>query len=238
MEDKKYRYNVYLMAEEYSTGYVELTKKEAEIVEYATNTSNWKDKEIEPYSGFFGIDTDKAKNYVEEYLSKIPVQILKAFDSENWKIIITNEELKEKFGFTYEIYGVTDYDTKTIYTYASEDAIQYGLGHEIGHFVDMYMGDLSQTLEWNKLVKTINPQYTPAYYFTLGNNENKGLEYFADSFLLYINDKLLLTKCSLEVSKFWDRLFDYLDDILKVISENTIKTNIFTSPPNYWNLSD
>lgn len=184
------------------------------------------------------IDTDKAKNYVEEYLSKIPVQILKAFDSENWKIIITNEELKEKFGFTYDIYGVTDYDTKTIYTYASEDAIQYGLGHEIGHFVDMYMGDLSQTLEWNKLVKTINPQYTPAYYFTLGNNENKGLEYFADSFLLYINDKLLLTKCSLEVSKFWDRLFDYLDDILKVISENTIKTNIFTSLSDYWNLSD
>ena len=178
------------------------------------------------------------QGYVEGYLSKIPVQILKAFDSENWKIIITNEELKEKFGFTYDIYGVTDYDTKTIYTYASEDAIQYGLGHEIGHFVDMYMGDLSQTLEWNKLVKTINPQYTPAYYFTLGNNENKGLEYFADSFLLYINDKLLLTKCSLEVSKFWNRLFDYLDDILKVISENTIKTNIFTSPSNYWNLSD
>lgn len=44
MEDKKYRYNVYLMAEEYSSGYVELTKKEAEIVKYATNTSNWKDK--------------------------------------------------------------------------------------------------------------------------------------------------------------------------------------------------
>ena len=53
MEDKKYRYNVYLMAEEYSSGYVELTKKEAEIVEYATNTSNWKDN-----SGFFGIDTE------------------------------------------------------------------------------------------------------------------------------------------------------------------------------------
>lgn len=58
MEDKKYRYSVCLMAEEYSTGYVELTKKEAEIVEYATNTSNWKDKEIEPYSEFFGIDTE------------------------------------------------------------------------------------------------------------------------------------------------------------------------------------
>ena len=172
------------------------------------------------------IDADKAKSYVEGYLSKIPVQILNVFDSENWKIIITNEDLKEKFGFTYDIYGVTDYDAKTIYTYASEDAIQYGLGHEIGHFVDMYMGDLSQTLEWDKLVKTINPQYTPAYYFTLGNDENKGLEYFADSFLLYINDKLLLTRCSLEVNKFWNRLFDYLDDILKVISENTIKPNI------------
>lgn len=58
MTDKKYRYNVFLMAEECSSGYVELTKREAEIVEYAANTANWKDKEIEPYSGFFGIDTE------------------------------------------------------------------------------------------------------------------------------------------------------------------------------------
>lgn len=58
MEDKKYRYNVCLIAEECSTGYVELTKKEAEIVEYATNPANWKDKVTEPYSGYFGIDTE------------------------------------------------------------------------------------------------------------------------------------------------------------------------------------
>lgn len=58
MKDKKYRYSVSLTAEETSFGYVELTKKEAEIVEYATNTANWKDKETEPYSGFFCIDIE------------------------------------------------------------------------------------------------------------------------------------------------------------------------------------
>lgn len=39
---KKYRYNVGLSTEQNFTGTVDLTKKEAEIVAYATNTKNWK----------------------------------------------------------------------------------------------------------------------------------------------------------------------------------------------------
>ena len=39
---KKYRYNVGLSTEQNFTGTIDLTKKEAEIVAYATNTKNWK----------------------------------------------------------------------------------------------------------------------------------------------------------------------------------------------------
>lgn len=57
-EDKKYKYGVCLSAEDYSDGYVRLTRREAEIVSYATNERNWEDKESNPYSGSFYIDLD------------------------------------------------------------------------------------------------------------------------------------------------------------------------------------
>lgn len=55
---KKYRYNVGLLAEEDFTGTIDLTKREAEIVAYATNTNNWKNRCGGGWCGSFWIDTD------------------------------------------------------------------------------------------------------------------------------------------------------------------------------------
>lgn len=57
-EDKKYKYFVSLSADDETCGYVRLTRREAEIVSYATNERNWEDKESNPYSGSFYIDLD------------------------------------------------------------------------------------------------------------------------------------------------------------------------------------
>lgn len=55
-EEKKYKYEVCLSAEDYSGGYVRLTRREAEIVSYATSECNWEDKELNPCSGSFHIN--------------------------------------------------------------------------------------------------------------------------------------------------------------------------------------
>ena len=63
--------SVSLMAEEYSSGFIELTKEQAELVKFATNTKNWEDAEIKGYSGMFFIDTDnpiELTNDIKEYL--------------------------------------------------------------------------------------------------------------------------------------------------------------------------
>ena len=60
-DKQKYWYSVGLSAEGDSTGYVYLTKEEAKIVKYATNESNWKNAEIESWSGCFSIDIDNPK---------------------------------------------------------------------------------------------------------------------------------------------------------------------------------
>ena len=56
--DKKYKYCVCLSAEEDCIGTIELTKKEAEIVAYAVDRSNWKDVEGGGWCGSFIIDVD------------------------------------------------------------------------------------------------------------------------------------------------------------------------------------
>lgn len=62
---EKYRYNVRLSAEGNLTGTIDLTKKEAEIVAYATNPENWKNAFYGEYYGSFEIDINhpiKIKN--------------------------------------------------------------------------------------------------------------------------------------------------------------------------------
>ncbi len=64
-EGKKYKYNVSLSADDETSGYIELTKKEAEIVSYATCEDNWKNAKLNPYSGSFYIDLNHPEE-VEE----------------------------------------------------------------------------------------------------------------------------------------------------------------------------
>lgn len=56
--EMKYRYNVALSAEDECTGTIDLTKKEAEIVAYATDQYNWMNRDGGGYCGNFWIDID------------------------------------------------------------------------------------------------------------------------------------------------------------------------------------
>lgn len=60
MNKKKYYFPVANRAEDVSTGYMRLTREEAELVAKATNPENWERAEIEKYSGSFRIELDQA----------------------------------------------------------------------------------------------------------------------------------------------------------------------------------
>lgn len=57
-EDTKFYWPVCQAAESCSTGFVKLTKKEAEIVAFATDYNNWTYTELGSYCGSFSIDLD------------------------------------------------------------------------------------------------------------------------------------------------------------------------------------
>ena len=58
---EKFWYYVSLSAEGFSSGYVELTKEEAEVVDRVTNPANWKYRQMESWSGSFFINTNDPK---------------------------------------------------------------------------------------------------------------------------------------------------------------------------------
>jgi len=163
----------------------------------------------------------QANAAVREYLNKIPTAILNAFQKEGWHIIVTNENLEQRYGYNFEIYGVTDRDKKTIYIYSHQDALSYGLGHEIGHFLDEYLGFISDTEEWKglhtghkKLPKI------PVFYFS--EPEETDYEYFADCFLLYLNEPTLLYDCNKHVYEMFEKIFTNIEAIVEIVSGITI----------------
>ena len=61
-EFKKYKCEVALSAEEESTGVVYLTADEYWAVKYATNTENWKERNLSAWSGLFNIYCEELEN--------------------------------------------------------------------------------------------------------------------------------------------------------------------------------
>ena len=68
---ERYWYLVSTIAEEISEGYVYLSKKEAQIVKYATQKENWKNASLEGYSGCFFIDIDNPKEQLPEMMEEM-----------------------------------------------------------------------------------------------------------------------------------------------------------------------
>lgn len=69
-EEKKYKYFVSQSADDETCGYVKLTKREAEVVSYATYERNWEDVQSNPYSGSFYIDLEHPVEIVEGILNE------------------------------------------------------------------------------------------------------------------------------------------------------------------------
>lgn len=175
-------------------------------------------------SKLFYLTRNQAKKETEKYLDRIPESLLTAFSSEGWKIIITDENLEDRFNIPYDIYGITDSNDKTIYVYAFSLALQYSLAHELGHFLDYYLGNISKMKDWSAIWlahrNIPNNRELNEYYFT--ERENSALEYFANCVLLYINDKHLLQKCNRCACELMDKIFDNLDGIVELFSRSKL----------------
>ena len=170
----------------------------------------------------------QAKREIKQYIDMIPSVFFAILEHEGWSIVITDENLEQKFGFRYDIYGVTDEENKIIYVYAHQLAVKYALAHEIGHFIDSYLGNISKTYDWKK-VRESHERYPSnkeldTYYFT--EKEENDKEYFANCFLLYVNDKGSLYKVNQYAYKIMKRIFENIENIFNLFCEEEVNARI------------
>lgn len=159
-----------------------------------------------PNLEYFSIlQIEETINYI---LEKIPVVILDAMKELGWKIIVTNtRNLENDCKSPTKIYGYTNFDTQTIYVYATKDGIP-ALLHEIAHFVDLLL-NISNTKEWNNVYNIEKSRYeTLKNSFTCINNKS---ECFADAFMLYYLHK---ERLDINAPKTYG-VMEYLDKYIK-----------------------
>lgn len=160
------------------------------------------------------------RDAVQEYLNKIPKQLLNIFSEEGWTCVITNtRNLEKEYGYNFEIYGLTDYNKKQIIVYATQDGINFSLSHELGHFLDCYLGNISNTQSWKYIYDRFNTNrsYVDARYFS---DKDTPAEYFANCFLLYVNDKNSLKRISSSAYEFFEKTLTHLKYIREYTSRN------------------
>lgn len=149
-------------------------------------------------------------------LNKLPQCLLEKFQDEGWKIIITDEigYLEKKYNFSYEVYGCTDYENKQIYVYAYNLAIKYSLIHEIAHFIDNYLGKISESKEW-KYIQNLHSHWNYKYYFTDNDKENP-CEFFANCVSLYFNNEKELKRIDKQAYDFIYNLFENINYLIEI----------------------
>lgn len=159
----------------------------------------------------------EGKEYLYEYLEKFKsfASLLDVMAKHNWSIRFTAQNLERKYDYSYEIYGITLYEQKQIYLYSHEYAIQYALIHEIGHFLDEYLGYISKTKQWSEIKQKHRKITGTDYYFT--DKENENTEYFANCFLLYINDPGLLQQSNQDAYLLFKKIEKNIDKMIDVI---------------------
>lgn len=186
-----------------------------------TNLKDYLFDKNQTIDSFFSITQIKEK--VEKVLSKVNNKLLEYFEKDNWKIIITNrKKLEEEYLTIYQVDGITDFDKKEIIVYATENGIEYSLIHELGHYLDKKLYDVSKSSEWFKMYQENNSKCPlinnySIQYFTDMNRCN---EVFADSFLVYTLDPGVLKRYMPDVYNLFVRInysLDYLDDCSKSI---------------------
>ena len=83
--------------------------------------------------------------------SSIPNRIRGDFLNNNWSIVVTDDDLAEKYDMDCNIVGCTVQAEQTIYLINDTRAIDKALLHEMGHYVDLRADYSSQSVEFSNI---------------------------------------------------------------------------------------
>lgn len=160
---------------------------------------------------FEGEISNESIEIAQKYYFKIPENFRNRFKENGWRIIISDEDLNEKY---YEsissipIAGLTVYNDKTIYLGNYGINLSEAVIHEFGHYFDFINGRISNTEEFLKL---FHKEKNNLYFLsnTLKNNaKEQSSEFFAECFQQYFNRPELFKDTCPETYQFFLNLLE------------------------------
>lgn len=156
------------------------------------------------------VSLNELQTEVENRLKRIPKEILKIVNKEDWLLIITNKRnLESEYNIDFKVYGITDFEKKELIVYAQKDPIMFSIPHEFGHIVDKYFNNISKTNDWIKIAnKYVASVVDGNSYFTSTDSS----EFFADCIAAYC---LQINKRIFDSYKMND-IFDIIERMLKI----------------------
>ena len=174
----------------------------------------------------FGIMDDAWVDMVDDQLSLIDPEIIKAFCNSDFNIYVSNIDIAkdiESFS-TYDtgvILGQINYKTKKIYINQTSEAVESAPIHEIGHWFDYYINYPSDSDEFEEIFEKEGEIFQNSFYDPIEDICDKQ-EMFAEGFELYYTDsKSLYQKCpslynyiDLTINNYISR-FDHLNQWMK-----------------------
>lgn len=107
---------------------------------------------------------------------QIPQNIKDRLIKYGWSIVVSKQDLADRFGYSGSIAGITEFESKTIYLDNRESAVTRSLVHEVGHAVDTIACTPSDSHYFAELMAEETP-YCPD-----GDNRNSAQECFANVF--------------------------------------------------------
>lgn len=150
--------------------------------------------------GIINADSDIPNNlinYAYNYWYLIPDNIRSQFKNDGWSIVITTKSLSEEVNTDYEIIGLTLPDIKQIKIIGTQKAIRESLIHEVGHYVDISLADISKTPEFSIIYNSIRDELldnTQSYSLAEFNEREAFAEMFEYYYIDDIRIKTLLSK--------------------------------------------
>ena len=146
-------------------------------------------------------------NYV-----RIPEEVRHRIENEGWTFICSSEDFGADNGYSYSLLALTIYGTKTIYIDDRTKA-EPSIIHEVGHIIDNTFGFCSESQEFTNIFNTEHGNVSK-FWKTHHNNTDTRIEYFAESFLIYVmQPEDLQTYCP--------QTYDYITNVISIFPEYT-----------------
>ncbi len=96
---------------------------------------------------------DELNQLLQTELAKCPTAVLTALYADGWQIVLTEENLSDKYfqGIYSTVNAVTDSTIKTIWIANTQRAIEKSTLHEIGHYLDWKYGIINTSSDFQRI---------------------------------------------------------------------------------------